>query len=84
MKHVVTVLSLLLATPAFSADVDRLRLPGFVTEIPHLIDPRPDPNSLAATQPLDRALTLESQDGPSGQSLSPKLNPPGLEFKRSF
>ena len=74
------------STPAFSGDNDRLRLPGVVTDIQRVIDGRPDPNSLsAATQPPDHSTMLESQDKtPPGESLSPKLNPPGLEFKKSF
>ncbi|MGO9428422.1 hypothetical protein [Rhodoblastus sp.] len=83
MKHIVVVSSFLLATPAFSGDI--LRLPG-VTDLQRVIDGRPDPNSLSATtQQPEHGTTLESQDKtPPGESLSPKLNPPGLEFKKSF
>ena len=86
MKHIVTVSSFLLATPAFSGDIDKLRLPGVVTDLQRVIDGRPDPNSpSAATQPPEHGATLESQDKtPPAESLSPKLNPPGLEFKKSF
>ncbi|WP_294540354.1 hypothetical protein [uncultured Rhodoblastus sp.] len=86
MKHVATFASfLLLATPAFSGDFDKFRLPGVVTDLQRVIDGRPDPNSLSATQPPEHGMTLEGQaNTPPGQSLSPKLNPPGLEFKKSF
>ena len=85
MKHIVTLSSLLLATPAFSGDIDKLRFPG-VTDLQRVIDGRPDPNSLsAAMQPSEHGTMLESQNKtPPGESLSPKLNPPGLEFKKSF
>jgi hypothetical protein len=86
MKHIAIVTFLLLSTPAFSGDNDRLRLPGVVTDIQRVIDGRPDPNSLsAATQPPVYGTTLQNQDKtPQGASVSPKLNPPGLEFRKSF
>lgn len=85
MKHIVIVWSFLLATPAFSGDIDKLRFPG-VTDLQHVIDGRPDPNSLlAARQPPEHGMTLGSDDKtPPGESLSPKWNPPGIEFKKSF
>jgi hypothetical protein len=85
MKHIVTIAYLLFATPAFSADIDKSRFPG-ATDLQRVIDGRPDPNSLStATQPPEHATMLESPDKtPPGESLSPKLNPPGLEFKKSF
>jgi hypothetical protein len=85
MKHIVSLSALLLATPAFSGDIDRLRFPG-INDFQRVIDGRSDPNSLsAATQPPEHGTTLESHNKtPPGESLSPKLNPPGLEFKKSF
>jgi hypothetical protein len=86
MKRVAIVSSLLLATPAVSGDFDRLRLPGVVTDLQRVIDGRPDPNSLSAAMPPSaHETTLEFQDKAApGASLSPKLNPPGLEFRKSF
>jgi hypothetical protein len=86
MKLIAIVASFLLATPAFSADVDRLRLPGVVTDLQRAIDGRLDPNALsAAALPPAYGTALEGQDRtPPGASLSPKLNPPGLEFRKSF
>jgi hypothetical protein len=85
MKLIVTISSLFLATAAFAGDVDRSRLPGVVTDLQRVIDGRPDPNSLSATQPPEHGATPESQDKtPPGESLSPKLSPLGLEFRKSF
>jgi hypothetical protein len=86
MKLVAIFVFFLLAPPAFSADMDRFRLPGVVTDVQRAIGGRPDPNALSpATQPPAYGTALESLDQtPSGASLSPKLNPPGLEFRKSF
>jgi len=85
MKFVAAVSSLLLATPAFSGDL-RPTLPGVVTGVERVIDPtRPDPNSLSSLRIPEFQMTPDAQDKtPLGESLSPKLNPPGIEFKKSF
>ena len=84
IKVVAVVSCLLLASPAFSGDL-RPTLPGLVTGVEHVIDPtRPDPNSLSSLR-IPEFQTPDAQDKtPLGESLSPKLNPPGVEFKKSF
>lgn len=87
MKLVAAVSSLLLTTPAFSGDLDRLRptLPGLMTGVDHVIDTRPDPNSLSSLRMPELQTKPDAQEKtPPGESLSPKLNPPGIEFKKSF
>ena len=79
--------SLFFAIPAIAGDLDRLKpnLPGLVTDIQRAIDTRPNPNALPNALPPSQSKPGGSQDDAlPGASLSPKLDPPGLEFKKSF
>jgi hypothetical protein len=75
----------LFAIPAIAGDLDRLKLPGLVTDVQRDIDTRPNPNALPNPLPPSQSGPAGSQDDAlPGASLSPKLNPPGLEFKKAF
>jgi hypothetical protein len=78
--------SLLFAIPAIAGDLDRLKpLSGIVTDVQRAIDTRPNPNALPNALPPSQSKPAGSPDDAlPGASLSPKLDPPGLEFKKSF
>jgi hypothetical protein len=87
LRHALVALSLgLFAIPAIAGDLDRLKpnLPGLVTDVQRNIDTRPNPNALPNLLPPSRSGPGSPDDALPGPSLSPKLNPPGLEFKKSF
>lgn len=78
------LLCLLFVLPALAGDIDRLRLPG-LPNVQRAISPPPNPNALPNALPPSQTGATSSQDDPlHGGSLSPKLDPPGLEFKKSF
>jgi hypothetical protein len=74
---------LLFALPALAGDLDRLRLPG-LPEVQRAISPPPNPNALPNALPPQSGLPPSRDDPVTGGSLSPKLDPPGLEFKKAF
>ena len=88
LRHgLVALSSLFFAIPAIAGDLDRLKpnLPGLVTDVQRAIDTRPNPNLLPNPLPPSQSKPADSKDDAlPGASLSPKLDPPGLEFKKSF
>jgi hypothetical protein len=85
-KALAALSSLPVAIPAIAGDLDRLKpLSGLVTDVQRAIDTRPNPNLLPNPLPPSQSKPADSKDDAlPGQSLSPKLDPPGLEFKKSF
>jgi hypothetical protein len=84
LLHILAALaSLLFALPATAGDVDRLRLPG-LQDVQRTISPPTNPNALPNALPPSRTGPASPDDALSGTSLSPKFDPPGLEFKKAF
>jgi hypothetical protein len=75
----------LVSAPAFAGEGVRLTIPGLVNDAQRAIDTKPDPAAPPETLRIPQNGVGGGRDATlGGEGLSPKLNPPGLEFRKSF